>query len=95
MEDYAHILDYFPQGHPESKKFRREPIALAVGESEFKLFELIPKPDAIISIGDRVYIGKDLDKRDKIAHVKRRIGYEELSNAAKANCHLHFLRLLS
>lgn len=84
MEDYALILDYLPQGLPTDKSFKREPLAYAIGESEFKLFELIPKPDAIITIGDRVYIGKEPNLRDKIIHVKRRVGYEELTAAAQA-----------
>lgn len=72
MEDYAHVLDYLPQGLSSEKNFRREPVAYALGSMEFKLFELVPKPDAIITIGERVYIGKEAEKRDKIIHVKRR-----------------------
>ncbi|AGB04198.1 putative RNA-binding protein [Aciduliprofundum sp. MAR08-339] len=84
MEDYAYILDYLPQGRPEEKSFKRTPLAIAVGESEFKLFELIPKPNVSIIIGERVYIGKDMTKREKIEHVKRRIAYTELTHAAES-----------
>ncbi len=84
MEDYAVILDYLPQGLSIDRSFKREPIAYAIGESEFKLFELIPKQDALITIGDKVYIGKDPALRDKMIHVKRRVGYEELTAAAQA-----------
>ncbi len=84
MEDYAYILDYLPQGRIEEKSFKRTPLAIAVGESEFKLFELIPKYNVSLIIGERVYIGKDKEKRDKIMHVKRRIAYDELTHAAKA-----------
>jgi putative nucleotide binding protein len=84
MEDYALILDYLPQGIPTDKSFRRDPLAYAIGEVEFKLFELVPKVEAVIVIGDRVYIGKDPSLRDKIVHVKRRVGYEELTAAAQA-----------
>lgn len=84
MEDYARILDYLPQGRPESPRFKREPIACALGEDEFKLFELIPKENVTLAIGDRVYIGKEAEKRDLIFHVKRRIGYDELTNAAQS-----------
>ena len=83
MEDYARILDYLPQGHPDRSKYMREPLAYALGEDEFKLFELTPKDNAAITSGDRVYIGKDIDKRDVILHVKRRVGYEELTTAAQ------------
>jgi putative nucleotide binding protein len=84
LEDYARILDYLPQGLPDERKFKREPVAYALGESQFKLFELVPKPESNMLIGDRVYIGKDLDLRQEILHVKRRIGYEELTNAAQS-----------
>lgn len=84
MEDYARIIDYLPQGHPERPRHRREPLAFAVGEDEFKLFELTPKPEAGLTVGERVYIGKDLELREKIQHVKRRIGYEELTASAQA-----------
>ncbi len=84
MEDYARILDYLPLGMPDERKFRRESVAYALGEDQFKLFELIPKPDVNMSISDRVYIGKDLDLRQEILHVKRRISYEELTNAAQS-----------
>ena len=83
MEDYAYILDYLPQGRPDSRKFHKEPIAYALGENEFKLFELVPKPNISLTIEDRVYIGKDLTKRDCILHVKRRIRHEELTITAQ------------
>jgi putative nucleotide binding protein len=82
LEDYAYILDYLPEGMPGERSFRREPVAYALGESEFKLFELVPKPKAVIQIGERAYIGKDVDKREKIQHVKRRVSYEELTSAS-------------
>ena len=79
MEEYAYILDYLPQGSNLSKK---EAICYAVGDDEFKLFELVPKADAIIGLEDRVYIGKDANLRKEIDHVKRRVGYEDLTNTA-------------
>ncbi len=70
MEEYAYVLDYLPQGRPEDKSFRKTPLIIAIGESEFKLLEIIPKPDAVISVGDRIYIGKSAEKRDKIISIK-------------------------
>lgn len=81
MEEYAYILDYLPQGRADDKSYHKTPLALAVGETEFKLLELIPKTNAVIAIGDRIYIGKDQEKRDKILSVKRRISYSDLTNA--------------
>ncbi|MDG6220786.1 MAG: DUF655 domain-containing protein, partial [Candidatus Thermoplasmatota archaeon] len=73
MEDYAYILDYLPQGHMDEKRFHRQPTAYAIGDTEFKLLELTPKDGASILTGDRVYIGKEADRREKILHVKRRV----------------------
>jgi len=79
MEEYAYILDYLPQG----LNFKnRDPICYAIGDAEFKLFELVPKAGAMIAIDDRVYIGKDTNLRKEIDHVKRRIGYSDLTGTA-------------
>jgi putative nucleotide binding protein len=50
---------------------------------EFKLFELVPREGVSLSIGQRVYIGKDVEQRKEILHVKRRVGHEELTTAAQ------------
>jgi putative nucleotide binding protein len=83
LEDYAYILDYLPQGVPNNRSFKREPVAFGLGEFEFKILELIPKENVLLQIGDRVYIGKDLDKRDKVLHVKRRIRFDDITNTAQ------------
>jgi putative nucleotide binding protein len=72
VEDYARILDYLPQGLPDEKMFNREPVAFALGEDQFKIFELVPKQGVTISTGDRVYIGKDLDLRQEIGRASGR-----------------------
>lgn len=59
MEEYAYVLDYLPQGTGVSKFDKKEPVVYALGDNEFKLFELVAKTGAVINIGDRVYIGKD------------------------------------
>jgi putative nucleotide binding protein len=85
MEEFAYILDYLPQGAPTSNFGKKEPICYALGSEEFKLFELIVKPNAAVTIGEKTFIGKDSDtqKRDVVDHVKRRIKYNDLtSNAA-------------
>jgi len=84
MEEYAHILDYLAQGLPTGGFAKREPLCYAIGEEEFKLFELVPKANATINIGDRVYIGKETAMRSQVDHIKRRVGLEELTSAAKA-----------
>lgn len=83
-EDYGFILDFLPEGHPEEQKPAqyREPIAQVIGEEYLTLLEVVPREDVSLSPQDRVYIGKE--GREKIERVKRRIGYEELTSAAKA-----------
>ena len=86
MADYAYILDYLPQGATGGGFSRREPVCYAIGDEEFKLFELVPKAGVQVDIGVRTYIGKDSAevKRDIIDHVKRRINYNDLTNNAQA-----------
>jgi putative nucleotide binding protein len=82
MEEYAFILDILKQGRSGDHSYNRTPVVLSLGETEFKLLEMTPKDEVIITVGDRVYIGKDLQKRDKISTVKRRISYDELTSSA-------------
>jgi len=84
LEEYAYILDYLSQGVPSGNFAKKEPLCYALGDDEFKLFELVPKPNAAINIGERVYIGKDPVKRTVIDHVKRRVGPTELTHGAIA-----------
>ena len=84
MEEYAVILDYLPTGHPEDKTpiYKREPIAIALGESYFSLLELAPKKGVTVQSQERVYLGKE--NREKIDFIKRRITYDVLTPAARA-----------
>jgi putative nucleotide binding protein len=84
LEEYAYILDNLPQGAGGNNFGKKEPLCYALGEEEFKLFELVPKLNTIVNIEDRVYIGKDPVKRTAIDHVKRRISSEELTHGATA-----------
>ncbi|MDR0509371.1 MAG: DUF655 domain-containing protein [Candidatus Methanoplasma sp.] len=84
MEEFAYVLDYLSQGIPTTNFGKKEPLCYALGDDEFKLFELVPKPNVVINIGERVYIGKDSVKRTAIDHVKRRIGPSDLTHGAMA-----------
>lgn len=79
MEEFAYILDI-----PPAKRGRSENICYALGDHDFKLFELVFKAGVILQFEDRVYIGKDTAKRTEIDHVKRRIGVEELTTTAQS-----------
>jgi len=78
----AIVLDVLMKGHPADPRpvFKREPLIQAVGVSQFKLLELIPK-SLEIQIHENVYIGDG--EREKIERVKRRISYEELTQTAR------------
>lgn len=80
MEDYAYIIDIPPQ----TRGGRYENLCYAVGDKDFKLFELIYKDKATVQFEERVYIGKDPALRTKIDHVKRRVKYNDLTGAAQA-----------
>lgn len=95
MEEYAYVLDYLAQGLPNPNFSKREPVCYAVGEEEFKLFELVPRADAQIAMEDRVYIGKDPALRTQIDHVKRRIGYKELTATAAAEMEFAVLDIVN
>jgi putative nucleotide binding protein len=82
MEDYVYILDYLPQGRPDSPPSRREPTLLGLGEQQFTLFELVPKPGASFTIGDKAYIGKDVEARGLVQKIRGRVSYQELTPAA-------------
>jgi len=84
MEEYAYILDYLSQGMPTNNFAKKEPLCYALGDEEFKLFELVPKAGSIVNIGERVYIGKDPAQRTIVDHVKRRIGPSDLTHGAVA-----------
>ena len=80
MEEYAYVIDTPPQ----TRGSRMENLCYAVGDKDFKLFELVYKNNVTVQFEERVYIGKSPELRTKIDHVKRRVGYEDLTGAAQA-----------
>ncbi|MDY6776114.1 MAG: DUF655 domain-containing protein [Halobacteria archaeon] len=80
-EEYVYVLDFLPQGHAEDRT-HNEPIVQGVGSDNFTLLELAAREDALIKIGDFVYVGQG--ERERIERVKRRLGYEDLTQGAKA-----------
>ena len=83
MEEYAYILDYLPSGRPDDPK-RRGPVAYAIGEEHFVLFELIPKETVSLLVGDKVYIGKETEQREHIERVRGRVAYGEMTHNAQS-----------
>ena len=83
MESYAYILDYLPGGRQTERGYHREAVALAIGETELKLLELIPRPVALFTVGERVILLASEGAPSAIDHVRRRIGYNDLTAAAR------------
>jgi putative nucleotide binding protein len=81
---YAVVLDHLPHGRADDDRprHRKSPLAYALGERDFRLFELTLSDDADISIGDRVVIGPT-EARDAVAGFKE-VQYDDISNTANA-----------
>ncbi len=79
MESYAYILDYLPNGRQTDRGFHREPLALAVGETELKLFEIVPRAGTPLAVGQRIPLVPVDGTPPPIDHVRRRLGYDELT----------------
>jgi putative nucleotide binding protein len=79
VENFAYVLDYLPNGRQTERGFHREPLALAVGEDELKLFELVPRPGAQLTPGSRISLVAQGGQPPPIDHVRRRLGYDELT----------------
>ena len=82
VEDYVYVLDYLPNGRGDLPPYKRKPIVYGMGENQFTLLELIPKNNVTFEIGERIYVGKDADKRKKIEKIKGRVNYGELTSTA-------------
>jgi len=84
LEQYAHVLDVLPNGRQTDRGFHREPLALAIGDDELKLFELVPRPGTALAPGQRIPLVGQAGAPSSIDHVRRRLGYDELTVAARA-----------
>jgi len=85
VENYAYILDYLPNGRQTERGYHREPLALAIGEDELKLFELVPRPGVKLVAGSRIPLVPLAGAPPPIDHVRRRIGYDELTVAGRSD----------
>ena len=83
-EENVVVLDFLQHGYPFDTRpsHRKTPIVQAIGKEHFTLLELVPKNDASFVIGERIYVGKDPEKRKKIAKIKGRINYENMTSTA-------------
>ncbi|MDR3291881.1 MAG: DUF655 domain-containing protein [Methanobrevibacter sp.] len=83
MEDYAVILDYLPTGYvtESMSSFKKKPVAQSMGTENFTLLELTPKTD--LEIDETVYIGANLEERNKIDRVKGKLDFENLTATSR------------
>jgi putative nucleotide binding protein len=79
LEEYAVVIDYMPLG--KATDAGRGPMCQLLGTSYFTILEATVKPEAKMSIGEKVYVGKDA--REKIDHIKGRITYDQLTTGAR------------
>ena len=82
LEDYVYILDYLPKGRGDLPPHKRQPLVYGIGENQFTLLELVPKKDTNFTVGERIYVGKDPEKRQKISKIKGRVNYENMTSTA-------------
>lgn len=81
--EYGVVLDLLPHGRSDADEpqYRRSPVAYAVGEQTFALYELTVEEDADISIDDRIKIRPDFDPG---INRGRQVGYDDLSDGARS-----------
>ncbi len=81
-EEYAYILDYLAHGRPAARhSYRAGALVQLVGEEFFTLLEATVREGSILKPYDRVYVGKD--SRHEITYIIGRIGFDELTSAAR------------
>jgi putative nucleotide binding protein len=86
-EENAYVLDFLPHGKPGFRPTGRAgyhagALIQCVGEEFFTILEALVKEGLMLKPGDRVHVGKE--SRDEVTYIIGRIGFEELTAAAKA-----------
>lgn len=85
-EEHAYVLDFLPYGRPGIRPtgragYRAGALVQLIGEEFFTLLEALVKEGVVLKPRERVYVGKDA--RKEITYIIGRIGYDELTAAAK------------
>ncbi len=87
MERYAWVLDLLPSGRSTDRGPHKEAIAIAVGQEELKLLEIVLRSAAPLPPLTRLSLippeGSQVPPMP-VDHVRRRIGFSELTTAARA-----------
>jgi putative nucleotide binding protein len=85
-EEYACVLDFLLHGRPGIRPqgragYRAGALVQLIGEGFFTLLEALVKDGVLLKAHDHVYVGKE--PREEITYIIGRIGYEELTAAAR------------
>ncbi len=81
--DHAVVLDYLAHGHPDDDRpqYQKSPVAHALGEANFELYELTLTDDERVGIGDRLVVSPESD-REAVTR-SRVIDYDDLTRGAR------------
>ncbi|WP_138797437.1 DUF655 domain-containing protein [Halostella sp. PRR32] len=81
---HAVLLDYMPHGRADDDRpqYQKSPVAYAVGEVDFLLYEIAFDEDADAGIGDRIVV----EPQDENGSIKRlrTVDYDDLSGGAQS-----------
>lgn len=81
-EEHAYVLDFQVKAKSKTIKGREGVIIQALGEDYFTLLELLGIDGVMYTIGERLYIGRNL--REKIISVLGKLTYQDLTPTAKS-----------
>lgn len=78
----AVVLDVLPHGRADDDRprYRKSPLAQAIGTDDFRLLELVLEEGGTLSIGDAV----EIDPTDPPIEVVRPLEYDDLSGGARS-----------
>jgi putative nucleotide binding protein len=91
-ERTAVVLDFLPRGRPDDDRpqYERSPVALALGETDFRLVEAALTDDAGVNIGDRIGIEPPGENVKQL----RRAEYDDLTSTAESELEYAIDRIL-
>lgn len=84
MERLVRVLDFLPTGWPSDRTFSREPVAIAIGEEEFKLLEVLIRPGSSVRPGDRLTLPPNENPSPQVDHVRKRLSFNDLTASARS-----------
>lgn len=88
MERFAWVLDVLPAGRSTDRGPHKEPVALGVGQDELKLLEIVLRPGARVDPLQKLDLvppAGSTSPPPPVDHVRRRIGFQELTTVARSD----------